>query len=283
MAICDRRRFFAQSTRVAIGMCGIVPGLIGMIQRSAAPVAAAPGSRQRPEVNMLESGDFLWPKQPEAFVAYNSRIVAGAYEDERVQWERERTQFVTRVKASATASQEERLAADEIANLTFREFYGTYLGDERRDVPGEFGGTFPLYVGHVGIVLVSEGGPWVLEAIMGKGVRRIGYETWLAERPGELVWHARIRDTASDQRATIAAEALRHQGKVYDFWNFDLADDSAFYCSKLVWLSVVRALSIVPDDKPSPRRGIWFSPRQLMKSRHIYFLNDPGSYLLPNR
>jgi hypothetical protein len=53
------------------------------------------------------------------------------------------------------------------------------------------------------------------------------------------------------------------------FWNFDLADASDFYCSKLAWLSVRDALSFAIDGDENPRRRFWFSPKQLPYLKRI--------------
>jgi hypothetical protein len=33
-----------------------------------------------------------------------------------------------------------------------------------------------------------------------------------------------------------------------------------------------------PDDNPSPNRVLWYSPKQLTKSKHIELIVNPGDY-----
>ena len=80
---------------------------------------------------------------------------------------------------------------------------------------------------------------------------------------------------------------MKQLGKPYEFFNFDLNDDSGFYCSKLAWMSVWRATSraaqrapVAVDDNPNPRRSFfdWFSPKQLVNARRVTLLHKPGDY-----
>jgi len=134
-------------------------------------------------------------------------------------------------------------------------------------------------VGHVGVIEVDDSNvPWVIEALLATGVVRSRYDQWIAGRPGEIVWHGRIRELPLGDRARIAFEAKRYLSRPYDFWNFDLNDDAGFYCSKLVWLSAWRSLRFPVDGNSEPRRKFWFSPKQLLYARLIIRLHDPGSY-----
>src|SRR5262249_9633198 len=136
-----------------------------------------------------------------------------------------------------------------------------------------------IYVGHVGLVEIDgDRVPWVIEALMANGVVRSKYDDWLRGRPGEIVWHGRVRQLDATQRAAIAIEAKKHLGKPYNFWNFDLNDDAAFYCSKLVWLSIWRSLAIPIDGGQNPKRVFWFSPKQLLYAPTVARLHDPGAY-----
>src|SRR5262245_39936968 len=58
--------------------------------------AEQPESDRRPSPAKFESGDFIWPGKPGAFVPYNSKA-AGMYDEDRVQWEREKDAFINRV------------------------------------------------------------------------------------------------------------------------------------------------------------------------------------------
>jgi uncharacterized protein YycO len=71
-------------------------------------------------------------------------------------------------------------------------------------------------------------------------------------------------------------------GKPYDFFNFDLNDDSGFYCSKLVWQCLWRTAKVAADDNPDPQRGKWFppwfSPKALIGAKRVAVLHKPGEY-----
>jgi len=113
---------------------------------------------------------------------------------------------------------------------------------------------------------------------MGLGVRRISYADWLRDRPGELVWVGRLRGVSPERRAAVATWAAEQLGKPYNFWDFNLEDASGFYCSKLAWLSVLQGAGFPPDDDRNPQRVLWYSPKQLMKSKHIKLIVNPGPY-----
>jgi uncharacterized protein YycO len=130
------------------------------------------------------------------------------------------------------------------------------------------------------IELDSEGVPWVIEALWAPGVVRQRYQEWISARSGEVVWHGRLKGAGQQDRSRIAAEAKNYLSKPYDFWNFNLADVSGFYCSKLVWLAVMRSLSIAVDGNPNPTRLFWLSPKQLLYADLVDRLFDPGDYAI---
>jgi len=231
-----------------------------------------------PNPQTFQSGDFIWPKKPGAFVPYRSGGVS-EFESERLQWQRERQEFLKREAGKSAADRLPNADLELIRSLDFREFHARYAGDQRPGVPGAYSTGGGIYVGHVGIVDIDPGGsPWVIEAIWGKGVIRQSYSDWLRGRPGEVVWHGRLRDLTPDARAAIALEARKHVGKRYDFWNFDLSDDSGFYCSKLVWLAVMKTQGFAIDGNSNPERGFWLSPKQVLYSKPVARLHDPGPY-----
>ena len=234
----------------------------------------------RPDPSKFESGDFIWPKKPGAIVPYDSSLQT-TYADAKAKWERERAAFVNRVKGDPNSSSEDRAAAAALSGMEFREFLARYLADETPEIPGAYTSGSPLYVGHVGILLIRDGKPHVIEAILSTGVRTVTYETWLSQRPDDLVWHGRAKDLVSADRSKISAEALKYLGRPYVFFNFNLNDDSGFYCSKLAWLAAFRSLGIALDGNPQALRAFWFSPKQLMHADRVYLLHDPGSYTGP--
>jgi hypothetical protein len=263
----DRRGFLASAVSA-----GLAPSAVWAQAEGAATLPL-------PNPQTFQSGDLIWPKKPGAFVPYR----AGApsqFETERSLWLQERQQFLERQRTGGpAATQLSSTQVEAIQSLDFREFHARYAGDQRPGVPGTYSTGGGLYVGHVGVLEVeSTGAPWVIEALWGKGVVRHSYADWLKGRPGEVVWHGRLRDIEPSARARIATEARRHVGTKYDFWNFNLLDDTSFYCSKLVWLAIMKTQGFAVDGDPEPKRGFWFSPKQLLYCKPVARLHDPGPY-----
>ena len=210
---------------------------------------AAAGQVSAPDPKQFQSGDFLWPKKPGVFVPYDAGPPRAQDADE-AKWTEERDRFVANVITKApyfTPAQTEKMR-----RLTYSEFHSAYTG-ARRTKSGTYSSVGPIYVGHVGIVEIDEAGvPWVIEALWGRGVIRHTYADWLAERTGEVVWLGRLTKLSAAQRARIPVEARRQLGKPYDFWNFDLNDESGFYCSKLAWMAAFRSLNLAVDGNPNP-------------------------------
>lgn len=254
---------------VALPIAAAIPMSLGAQLAVAVPL---------PNPQIFQSGDLLWPKKPNAFVPYRAGVPASFLQDS-TQWTAERDRFLSSKRARTSGLSEKQL--QELRTMDFREFHGRYAADQKAGVPGVFGSGGGIYVGHVAILDVdADGQAWVIEALLATGVIRQPYAKWLAGRPGEVVWHGRLRDLGADARAKIADEARKHLGKPYDFWNFDLSDDSAFYCSKLVWLAIMRSQGFAVDGDPDPRRGVWFSPKQLMYCKPVARLHDPSPYAM---
>jgi hypothetical protein len=240
-------------------------------------LAVAQGTGRRlPDAASLQAGDFLWPKKPGAFIPY--RLDTGQDVDaDREDWLKEKQQFIA--KARASGNPELTAAANRIAPLTYNDFRSLYLRNQDPGAITPYSLGAIAAVGHVAIVQVDQAGqPWVIEALWKPGVTRSTYSAWLAGRSGEIVWQGRLNGVAQSDRAKIAAEAVRWVSKPYDFWNFDLADSSGFYCSKLVWFCVMSALHTPIDGDPNPKRAIWLSPKQVLYSKSIDRLVDPGEY-----
>jgi hypothetical protein len=230
-----------------------------------------------PDPKTFKAGDLVWPKKPEVYVPYLDEPARSDPKEEERRWIVERDRFVANASTLApylTAADTERLRT-----LSFREFYARYVGDQVPDTPGVYAAGGGIYVGHVGILDIDPSGkPWVVEALGGAGVVRHSYQDWLKGRPDEVVWHGRVRDQSEMNLAKIATEAKKYLGRPYNFWNFDLADTSGFYCSKLAWLSIRDALGFAIDGNDQPKRIFWFSPKQLLYLNTIARLHDPGSY-----
>jgi len=235
----------------------------------------------------FEPGDFLWPKRKGAIVV---RALPGEPASaEARQWEAERDRRL----GSHTRSMQNPEVAERLRSMRYEEFERYYFegATESAVTRGIDIGGVKVSAGHVGIIEIApDGAPYVIEAvptgslaILGGGtVQRSPYPDWLARRPDNQFWHGRLRGVDGAIRVRISEEAARHLGKPYDIFNFDLDDDTAFYCSKLAWMSVWRAAAIAVDDDPNPKRGgrfpPWFSPKQLLHAPRILVLSKPADY-----
>ncbi|MGZ5036705.1 MAG: YiiX/YebB-like N1pC/P60 family cysteine hydrolase [Usitatibacter sp.] len=263
------RREFLGRTLVAIS---------GMAAGGAAH-ASNGGSSVVPDPKTFQSGDFIWPRKPGDFVPYEASGPTD-FEVARQRWNDERALFIAKVRANPNSTPQDRQFATNLEAMDFREFLSFYEADQPRGVPQPFGGgAIVLYVGHVGIVSVDQGGNVsVVEALWGKGVVRTPYDQWLTDRAGSWVWQGRVANESAHNRALIASEGAKYLGKPYDFWNFDLSDSASFYCSKLCWLSIFDALGIAIDNRTDAKRSFWFSPKQLMRCPGIEMVFSPGNY-----
>jgi hypothetical protein len=233
-------------------------------------------SATRPAAALLQPGDLIWPKKPGAFVPYNS----GSGEAEKTdaqRWRNEKEAYLNQIQSNPNPSPQEKERYAALQKMTYKEFAGYYLADRIPGQPATFG-LGDLSVGHVGIIEIRDGKPFVVEAMWGPGVQRLSYADWLQKRPGEIFWVGRLKEVPPEKRAAVAEWAAEQIGKPYNFWDFDLEDANGFYCSKLAWLSVLKGAGFAPDDNPNPMRELWFSPKQLMKSKHIELIANPGDY-----
>lgn len=228
-----------------------------------------------PDESTLEHGDLIWPRTPGQFIPY-SPLPSGDYTADKQSWNLEKTAYISLVRASK-ADRYEQIAADWLAELNYEQFREIYIGEAQDERLSAFGLPAP-YVGHVAIILIEKEIRWVVEAVKGKGVRKIRYTNWLAERSDADVWLGRFVKLSSADKGLIVDQAGRQLGKPYSLMNRNLNDDSVFYCSKLVWFSVFNALGFALDDNPNPKRLIWYSPKQLMGSPYIQLVFSPGPY-----
>lgn len=257
-------------------------------------VQAAPS---QPHPRTFQSGDFLWPARPGAFIPrYALRSLQPSAE--QVAWEEEKRAFIE--KARASGNPDEIAAADQMEALTYKDFQALYFNDTRGSAPqsgARTRGFSPLpaalpEVGHVAIIEVDRSGtPWVVEAMpkaqnryeslysrFSNGVIRTRYSDWATQHKDYNVWHGRLRDVNRSDRRGIAAAAGDFLGKDYWFWSFNLSDESAFYCSKLVWVSVFRAIDLALDEDKNFVRRFWVTPKQLASSKFVEMLHSPGVY-----
>lgn len=257
--------------------------LLGIMLSVAFPVNAQRAAVERPDAAMLQNGDLIWPRNPKAIVPYDSGHET-AREAVQKQWEVERDVFVARVRQDPASSQEARQLATNLEALSYGDFALQYLANVQKSDIEKYGGIDDiLSVGHVGIVEVAaDGRRYVIEAVWGaiKKVQRVGYEEWLKGRADAWVWVGRLTRLPDATKQKVVEQAKSYLDRPYNFWNFDLGDDSSFYCSKLVWLSYFRAVGEPIDRKPA-RRDFWFSPKQLWNlhsSGAVTQINVPREY-----
>ncbi len=260
-----------------VGRVLITAPLVAVIALGIPGTAEAQPGTLVPDARDLESGDLLWPKEPGAIVPYSGSSGSDSLDDRSV-WQTERDRYLDSLRRSRTpltSADHERFRL--LNDMTYSSFLSVYTEGAQPGADAQYGGGV-IAVGHVAIVRRRGDRVMVVEAMPGDGVRELDYQTWLDEREGQLVWHGRLRRFGSAERSAVAEQAARQIGRAYSFWNFDLADRSSFYCSKLVWQSVLNATGVALDDDPSPSRLLWVSPYQLLNSTHLQILHDPGDY-----
>jgi cell wall-associated NlpC family hydrolase len=247
-----------------------IPLLLALLMTVSVMPVASPAQEiqtppQRPDPNTFQTGDLIWPKIPGQFIPFIEQADVSS-EIRRQEWEQQRDALLEDLYKEPDPSLRRKRVEDELSLLlhpAVRRF-----GDPS------------IYSGHVGMIFMEDGNPWVVEAVHDK-VRTIRYKDWLEERPDADVWHARLKDISAPQRAQIAAEALRQNGKPYSLFNRNLDDDQAFYCSKLIWFAAFRALKLALDDDSDPNRLGWYTPKELLGSPYLdrLFTPTPGPYL----
>jgi hypothetical protein len=240
-----------------------------------------------PDSQKFQTGDLLWPKKKGAFVPRTRSIGAAPPNAERKTWEAERQRALSEPQRAGLSPE----VAEKLKTMRFDEFERIYhsggaappQGQATRGLLGD-----TVSVGHVGIIEVGANGiAYVIEATPqgpgnASGVIRTRYADWLNAYANIQVWHGRLNGLDQTTRAAIVKAAQGQIGKPYDFFNFDLNDDSGFYCSKLVWQCVWRTAKVAADDNPDPQRGKWFppwfSPKALIGVKRITVLHKPGEY-----
>ena len=125
----SRRRFVASG-------CGLVPMLL--VGGPSAVWAQASTELPRPNPAMLQSGDFVWPKKPGAYVPYNAGSRNTAIDD-REQWTAERDAYLRRYSTVIVSDPVLQKRLELLQSLEFREFLSVYAGGQ---LPGPTGGLF---------------------------------------------------------------------------------------------------------------------------------------------
>jgi hypothetical protein len=265
---------------IGAGACAALAMLGGAAFAQAIPA--------HPDPTKFESGDFIWPAKPDAFIPFDDSSIARKDADRR-EWEAQREIFLEEARRSNDPAT--KAAAERLEKLSYDSFHALYFDDRPADVPRGLAAPFPD-VGHCAVLDIDASGvPWVVEAIprSGKryesiytrfadGVVRTPYAAWIAEHPDYRVWHGRVNGFDAGPRAKMAEAAKVYLTREYWFWSFDLADETAFYCSKLLWIAAQRALGIALDDDPSTSRSFWVSPKRLINARTITLLHNPGRF-----
>jgi cell wall-associated NlpC family hydrolase len=221
----------------------------------------------RPHPQQFRTGDLVWVKRDDQFIAFTEPHAA--------------QHAPASVKASAQAALEHAgwtaLQRHEIASWQ----------------PDPW--TADIWVGHIGIVHMLQGQPWVIDATPSRhqphveglpaptnlpGVAIQTYAAWLSDsdHTASHVWHGRVKGLSTVQAQQTIAFARSHLGKAYRFVPWGFASHQLFYCSELVWCAVREASGIILDDIDSTLRVDWFTPWMAMKSPHIEMLYEP-----PNR
>jgi hypothetical protein len=227
-----------------------------------------------PSPTLLQAGDLIWTKKPHEIIAYD--LKPGNSEQIAARWRQEKQLYLEQLRSKQKLTQEESEINTLLEHMTYSSFASHYFEGVPPGEGSQFGAGPP--VGHVGIIQITDGSPFVVEALPDPGVRRISYSAWLHEHTGDLFWLARLKDVSANKRALVAQKAAEQVQKPYSFFNLDLADTSGFYCSKLAWLSIMQGAGFAPDDNPNPKRSFWYSPKQLMWSKHVEFLVNPKDY-----
>lgn len=221
----------------------------------------------RPNPQQLRNGDLVWVKRDDQVILFNIRPA----------------QMHTPAKVQRSASQ-----ALQSSDWTVqqREQIAHWQPDPLHA---------DIWVGHVGIIDIHMGQPWVVDAtpdrhhlslpgqvapLNPKGVAAQTYAAWLSDTDHSQshVWHGRVKGMSTTQARASVAFARSHIGKPYRFLPWGFASGEKFYCSELVWCAVRAASDILLDDDASTLRVNWFTPWMAMKSPHIKMLYEP-----PNR
>lgn len=241
---------------------------------------------RHPDWLKVEAGDLLWPAKP------GDRILFGQGEAVRQEQEWLRGRQVLADKLRSLGKAEDLAAAERLLDFDFEQFSTLYHENLLPSEARPFGAGGDLRVGHVALVDVDAAGQkWIIEAMPNTerqyetiyrrfpgGVIRTKLEAWTESHRQFHIWHGRVQRPLAE-RAQIAVSARQHVGRDYWFWNLDLADPSAFYCSKLVWLSIRDATNGWPvDGNAQTKRAFWLSPKQLLLAPNISKLHSPAPY-----
>lgn len=252
--------------------------------------SAAPEVAPHPDPSTFKPGDILWPARPNAIIPY-SRSAGSSAAPEADEWIKAREAFL---RETPLPSDPAGMAMRErLSRMTYQEFRAFYLQDnvQDSDMPATRSLSIPdISVGHVALIEIdAQGVPWVIEAMpkgsknyqivtdrFPDGIIRNPYSQWIGDHKEYKVWHGRVKTDADT--SAIAAAAKTFLGRDYWFWSLDFSDETSFYCSKLVWVSIFKGLGVAVDGDKTTSRQLWLSPKKLMKLDTIAMLHSPGTY-----
>ena len=228
---------------------------------------AEDASATPPAATLLEAGDLIWPKKPGVIVPYVS-TPGEAGKSDAMRWAEEKEDYLNQIRRNPNPSPQEKERYAALQHMTYEEFVDYYLvtAFQGRLLTSAWGSSTSATLV---LLRLSTGnrslwrrcGVLVFSAyLMQIGCRSalVNSFGWDASKTFHLKSELRWRRWAAEQI-----------GKPYNFWDFDLEDASGFYCSKLAWLSILQGAGFPPDDNPNPHRALWYSPKQLIKSKHV--------------
>lgn len=221
----------------------------------------------------IRHGDLIWIRSSDEWIPYNAGTAQKEFE--------ERLNEVTKNRDLLSSF-------PTLDRLTYNEFHAAYFeGHLINQLENYRDGNDSVGVGHVGIIQIINSEIFVIEAAnQDLGVIRTPLRNWiLGLGPTTKFWIGRFRTAPPgefiplnkiDAIVQVAAEQAK-QKKSYDFFNFDLADSTGFYCSKLVWYATFQATGRKLD------KGVkywlpWYSPKQLLSSPFLDIVINPESY-----
>lgn len=146
--------------------------------------------------------------------------------------------------------------------------------------------TRDVWVGHVALIELRDGIPWVVDAtpsrsgaaIPGRaGVATQTYADFLADdaHARSHIWHGRMKAIESTQASALLQAAKAYLGRPYDISPFGFEQTNDFYCSKLIWHCIQDALGLRLKKKAWSWPLLWFTPWDVMASEHVQLLYEP--------
>src|SRR5262249_52927988 len=151
-------RFAAQAAPLVIQIFIAVSLLTSCAHCPWTPVGQSP-----PAADILQAGDLIWPRPPNAVVPYRVAHNVGSTGD-REQWEKEKEQYLATLGTKSNLSPIERERYNALHRMSYSDFVKAYFAPLPAAPFNQRG--FPsVYVGHVGIIQIDKGQPVIIEAM----------------------------------------------------------------------------------------------------------------------